>query len=417
MYGHRNPRCVTRVQRATPLRLPQRWAQASLHIYAFWERPLKITHIGPDSQFVSFASEVFESVAPGANEHIIISASGKGPLRFPIRHGRVQVVSLNARGVARIPFNVRDSDMIIAHSMTPHAAIAFSSARPGTVKVWSGWGFDYYGSDESPDTGLLGASTLELSISLGGTLERRNPIWAYKRSLERRAVRRVTHRAAAKTDYFSAIPDDLGVFKGRFPEFHGGYSQMNYYSVADSFACGAGLEGGADILVGNSASLSNNHLEAFDLLARQDIAGRRIVVPLSYGNPAYRDAIVARGNELFGPAFTPLVEFMPLHEYISVVAGCSVVIMNHKRQQALGNIGAALYHGAHVFLDEASPAVNFFRSRGAFIRTTNELKVDGLPSEPVSGEVVAANRRVLETFWGSEQVVKNVETLVSRLNP
>ena len=372
---------------------------------------MKITHIGPDSQFVRIASELFESVAPGANEYIILNYSGRGPLRFPIQHGRVRVVSSHIYGASRIPFNVRASDMIIAHSMSLHGAVAFASARPGTVKVWSGWGYDYYGSDESPNTGLLGASTLELSTSLGNALTHR--LGAFKGRL-RSSVR---HRAAGKTDYFSApIPDDLRVFKGRYPKFRGGYSQINYGSVVDTFARGTGDVGGADILVGNSASVTNNHLEVFDLLANQEIAGRRIVVPLSYGNPAYRDAIVARGSELFGSAFTPLVEFLPLDEYFSVVANCNVVIMNHKRQQALGNIVAALYHGAHVFLDEANPAIDFFRSRGAFVYTTDQLKADGLPSGPISAEAVATNRRVLETFWGSEHVVKNVEALINQLN-
>ena len=373
---------------------------------------MKITHIGPDSQFVKFASEVFEYVAPGANEYIILNYSGRGPLRFPIQHGRVRVVSPHIYGASRIPFNIRSSDMIIAHSMSLHGAVAFASARPGTVKVWSGWGYDYYGSDESPNTGLLGASTLELSTSLGNTLTQ--GLGAFKGRL-RSSVR---HRAAAKTDYFSApIPEDLRVFEGRYPKFRGGYSQINYGSVVDTFARGTGAVGGRDVLVGNSASLANNHLEAFDLLSLHDFSGRKVVVPLSYGDPEYRAYVIKRGNELFGSAFTPLIEFLPLPEYVSVISNCNVVIMNHKRQQAIGNIGAALYHGAHVFLDEANPAVDFFRSRGAFVYTTDHLEADGLPSGPISAVAVATNRRVLETFWGSEQVVKNVETLINQLKP
>lgn len=372
---------------------------------------MKITHIGPDSLFVRIASEVFESVAPSANEYIILTDSSKGSLRFPIEQGRVRVVSSLTRGAARIPFDIRASDMIVAHSMTPLAAVAFVSARPSTVKVWSGWGWDYYGSDESTEAGLLGASTSELSTSLISAFDRRMKVFKH------RILSGVVHRAAAKTDCFSApVPHDLRVLRGRFPEFHGDYTQLNYGSVADTFGQGPSLGGGSDILVGNSASFTNNHLEIFDLLARQDIAGRRIVVPLSYGNPAYRDAIVARGGELFGSAFMPLIEYLPLDDYMSVIANCNVVIMNHKRQQAMGNIGAALYHGAHVFLDEANPAADFFRSNGAIFRTTNQLEVDGLPNGRVSTEALATNRRMLESFWGSDQVVKNVEALISRIN-
>jgi hypothetical protein len=320
------------------------------------------------------------------------------------------------RGIAGVSFMVRNSDMIIAHSMTPHGAIAFGCSRPETVRVWSGWGFDYYGSDESPDAGLLGASTLALSTSLDDAVDRRLPIRALSDRFLRETRRRLLHHAAGRADYFSApIPDDLSVFTRRFPEFDGSYSQISYGNVAETFACDTRLAG-TNILVGNSATPSNNHLEIFDCLARLDLSGRRIIVPLSYGDLAYRDAIVSRGCELFGSAFTPLIDFLPQHEYAAITASCNIVVMNHKRQQALGNIGAGLYQGAHVFLDEACPTVDFLRSRGAFLYTTNQLKLEGLPKAPLSLEVVASNRGVLEALWGAEQVVRYAEALVSRLD-
>jgi len=256
-----------------------------------------------------------------------------------------------------------------------------------------------------------------LSASLANAHATPESLVAFKKRFMGKVARRLIHNAAGRADYFSApIPEDLSVFKGRFPEFHGHYSQLNYGNAGDTFAGARRLEGGENILVGNSASFSNNHLEIFGQLADLDISGRKIVVPLSYGNPEYRDEIVARGRRLFGEAFTPLIDMLSLEEYLSVVASCNVVIMNHKRQQALGNIGAALYHGAHLFLDEANTTVDFFRSRGAFIYTTKELKADDLPRDPLPAAAVATNRRVLETFWGSEQVVRNAEALIGQLN-
>lgn len=377
---------------------------------------MKITHIGRDSQFLSFVSDVFESVAPGANRYIVLSDSEQGTIRYPMAGDKVQVVPSQLRGAWRVPFDVRSSDMIIAHSMTPHAAIAFASARSRTLKVWSGWGFDYYGSDEDLDHGLLGDKTSALSESLGGALGQQLTNQALRGRLASGVVARVAHRTAASTDYFSApIPDDYAVFRRRFPEFHGEYSQLNYGSVADTFERGGSPLTGSNILVGNSASKANNHLEVFELLTTQDLSGREVVVPLSYGDPAFRDAVIDRGNELFGSAFRPLVDFLPLHEYAAIVASCDVVIMNQRRQQALGNIGSALYYGAQVFLDEVNPTLGFLRTRGARISSMRDLAADGLPCGRLSAAAVAANRSVLESFWGSAQVVKNVETLIGRI--
>lgn len=377
---------------------------------------MRITHIAPDSQFTQFLAEFFEAAMPGANEYVILTASGNGPLRYPIRYGRVRVVSSRVHGVACMPFSVRRSSMIIAHSMSPHAAFTFAVACPSTIKVWSGWGFDYYGSDESTDTGLLGPLTLELAASLREA-RRSGLLRSIRRRLWRGAIRRATHHAAGRTDIFSApIPEDLEVFKSRFPGFRGGFSQLTYASVEHTFAGGADLAGGGDILIGNSASQTNNHLDVFDRISQLDLKGRRIVVPLSYGDSAYREAILARGTELFGSAFTPLVDFLPLNEYVEAVANCTVVIMGHQRQQALGNVGAALYHGAHVYMDEANPALEFFLSRGAVVFNIEKLVKNGLPSGPIPSESLTANRRMLEDYWGLDRNARNVEDLLSHLS-
>lgn len=376
---------------------------------------MKITHIGPDSQFLTFTSELFEAAAPGANNFIIVGGSRHGRLNHPIPHGHVRVVSSGALNSFRMLWLSRNSDMIIAHSMTPHSAIVFLCSPAKTKKVWSGWGFDYYGLDEDPSAGLLGPSTaalvkpparrdVGLALQLRGRFLRRISRW-------------LTRKAAVKADYFSApIPSDFDIFKRRFPEFGGEYIQINYGNVIDTFAVGAEPSGGSDILVGNSASFTNNHLEAFDLLATQDLRGRKVIVPLSYGDPDYRQVVVNRGTELFGAAFTPLIEFLALSEYVSLVSRCSVVIMNHKRQQGLGNIGAALYHGAHVFIHESSPTVDFLESLGAVFGTTDQLATQRLPHGRLSESAIAKNRSALESFWGSKQVVRNVQQLVTRIN-
>lgn len=370
---------------------------------------LKITHFGVDSQFMAFVSEVFEAVAPGSNEYVIEDLAGSGDLRFPIRQGRVRIVAAGVHGLADVRSSVRTSNMVIAHSMGIHGAFSFFCAAPGTVKVWSGWGGDYCGSDVSRDSGLLGAKTLELSSSLSTTFVRE--FQASKGRL-RGLIRR---EAARRADYFSApIPEDYNVFRQRFPQFNGDYAQIGYASVEDTFALGQGRISGNDILVGNSSSFANNHLETLDALAQHDTSGRKIITPLSYGESKdYRAAVMQYGTQLFGSDFVPLVDFLPMAEYVALVANCNIVIMGHKRQQALGNIGAALYHGAHVFLDESNPTMEFFRNRGAVVRSMTELRNGTLPTGPVGPDALEANRRVLNEFWGRQKVLADAGALIA----
>lgn len=302
--------------------------------------------------------------------------------------------------------------MVVAHGMNAYAAVAFNFAPRNSVRIWSGWGFDYYGNNDDPHAGLLKSATLSL-VKGQRSNEGKSP--RVKR-VARKIVTSIVEKAAGKTDYFSApIPSDFNVFRRRYVEFSGEYSQLNYGDVSETFSIGPKMGGGCNILVGNSASAPNNHLEVFQALSKHDLAGRKIIVPLSYGDSDYRGRVVNSGRALLGEAFQPLIDFLPLKEYSSVLASCNVVIMNHLRQQALGNIGAAIFNGAHVFLDPSNPVYGFFKGRGAIVYPTDDLMTHPLPVGSLPDSSLALNRAVLEGFWGRDQVRANVEHLIAKV--
>lgn len=373
---------------------------------------LKILHIGPDSQFLQFLSGVFEAVAPGESRYLITSASSTEKLRFPVHADSVSVLARGVKGAMMIPMHVRSCDMIIAHGMGPYGVAAFLSSPRKTVRVWSGWGGDYYGDQHSPDTGLMSRATTALMANGAFASPRPSQI----KSLANQMVAFAQKRAAKKADYFSApIPSDLDIFKRRFNNFSGQYAQLNYGNVLETFSQGDVIGCGSNILVGNSASPTNNHIDVFHMLAKHDLGFRKVIVPLSYGDPVYRKNLMARGKEILGESFVPLVDFLPFDKYRSIVASCNVVVMNHFRQQALGNIGAALHQGAHVYLDIVNPIYKFFKEKGACVQTVQDLESNSLPLVSLSIDEVTNNRAVLEGFWGDDRIRANVENLLAQV--
>jgi hypothetical protein len=91
------------------------------------------------------------------------------------------------------------------------------------------------------------------------------------------------------------------------------------------------------------------------MLSKDNLGSRRVIVPLSYGDPIYTEHLVTRGKEILGKTFVPLVDFLPYDEYRTIVASYNIVVMNHFRQLPLGNIRAALYQGANVYWDITNP--------------------------------------------------------------
>lgn len=366
-----------------------------------------IVHVFPDSVFLPLIAELFETVAPGENEFLMYAGKGDAARHCVPASGELVDVGRGDEATARISAEVANGSIAIFHSVGPFTAPLLASAPSSTLCVWSGWGGDYYGSDRSMNDGLLEPLTQQYEarqIVLDGNRDRarRDP----------EVVKQLAEAARAAAVFSAPIPNDLRVFKRHFRGFHGKYRQLNYATVEDSFAPSATEIVGDDILLGNSATLPNNHLDVLELLAHANTDGRRIVTPLSYGDPRYADAVTTRGRELFGSDFVEIRDFLPLPEYKSLVAGCSVQIMGHRRQQGLGNIGIGLWSGARVVLSEASPATAFFRKRGASITTLREVSRRGLPSGRMSARELEASRRMLTRFWGRETVLKNIAELL-----
>lgn len=370
-----------------------------------------ITHLVPDSTFLPFIVSTFEEASPG-NNHFVVYGLG-GDIR---RHGiadsvPVETTGIQAADIARIAASMANSRIAVYHSMNDFAAQVLLATPRSTLRVWSGWGGDYYGSTRDVSSGLLGPHTaaLERQRRTRRTLKQ----WALRAYVVPRTAQ-LLHAAARATDVFSApVPTDFAVFRRRFTGFTGRYSQLNYASVEDTYATEPSRLSGADILVGNSATPENNHLETFALLATLDLSDRNVVVPLSYGDPAYADEIESAGFELFGERFRPIRQYLPFTEYTKLIAQCDVIVMGHLRQQALGNVARALWQGAHVYLDARSPMLEYFRSSALSAGTLDDLAARGLPATRKTENDIAAIRDVARTLWGRDVVVGNIAALIA----
>lgn len=106
------------------------------------------------------------------------------------------------------------------------------------------------------------------------------------------------------------------------------------------------------ILVGNSATRTNNHEEVFLLLEKYKDENIEVIVPLSYGEDIeYKNNIEVVGKKIFGDKFKPIHNFMDYREYLQLLSKMDVAIFNIRReQQGLGNIRALLYLGSKVYL-------------------------------------------------------------------
>ena len=174
---------------------------------------------------------------------------------------------------------------------------------------------------------------------------------------------------------------------------------------------------GNNILLGNSISLENNHLDAFDSLKKFDLSERKILVPLSYGESfeGLQSHLISVGHSMFGKnKFMPITDFMNRMEYNELLSSCSVAILNHNKQHAWGNILTLLYLGIKVFLNEKNPLYTYLTNLNIVVFEMNSLSQANIDSK-LPFRSVKHNRSVLNANFGTEKVFQQTTLLIDEL--
>lgn len=373
---------------------------------------MKILHLATDEKFVDQAYESFERVAPGSN-HVVVC--GEEPMKY-VKLKPDMVIHRYSTGSGDFIRRLSEFDFVVIHSLTD-PWVRLVNKAPASVKfVWIGWGFDYYDLIFSSEQDGL----LPKTFNIRGQFERKKSLfskvkfflsgWFYGKKLS--AVSRINYFAPVLEEEFDLVMARLPA--GNRPEF----MSWNYGNLEDNLI--KGFEGdrvsGMNILLGNSASSTNNHVDVFTSLSAERLRERRLVVPLSYGDLRYRDVVIQAGQRCFGGSFMPLVDFMPIEEYLGVIKSCSFVIMNHVRQQALGNIVIMLYLGAKVFLREENPVYGFFKRQGAHVYSVQDLeRTPDMLKAGLTASEQDANRGVVARLWSREASDRRTRSLIDRV--
>ena len=131
-----------------------------------------------------------------------------------------------------------------------------------------------------------------------------------------------------------------------------------------------------NILVGNSADKTNEHLSVFEQLLKFRDEDIRVYVPLSYGNAQYADDVIRAGKELFGEKFIPLQKYLPFNEYMDLLSMIDIAVFNHQRQQAFGNIVLLMSLGVKIFMNRDSALQSLFKEYALTVYDNKNISLE-----------------------------------------
>lgn len=376
---------------------------------------INILHIIHDNHFFVSIEDQFKRNAKAVNKYVAIVQDAGVAITHIGDIDLWRVVEKDYVTSSRLADDLAWSDCVVIHGLSVITARIILNTPINKVIAWSGWGADYYAFISKQSNQLIEIQTMRLIQNMedrgvfGAGIRKIKDVARKCRAIFNNRI--FYYPAIERVDIFSApIRDDFDLLKASLPtRFRCVYAQLNYGSIDDFIPLTQSKQTGDDILVGNSATPTNNHLEVLKVLARIDLGTKQVLMPLSYGDEKYKNSVIKQGYNLLGSHFHPIVEMMSLADYNKYISRCSVVIMNHRRQQALGNICAMLYNGARVYLNEHSPIYKFLKRKGACIFETKILEqCDALVFSRLESRQISINRMIIDEIWGRPAVDKNV---------
>ncbi|WP_445958144.1 TDP-N-acetylfucosamine:lipid II N-acetylfucosaminyltransferase [Yeosuana sp.] len=329
-------------------------------------------HIATDEKFINSISWQFDKINKTKNKFIILLDTVKTEVKYVALKENFQTILKNRKGLQFCAKEINNNDITFFHGLNYFQSRIVLKADHKAHLVWCFWGGEFYDNPKALINNVIGEQTKKAFVEK--TI--RNKIKSFLRPLfyslknRTKTPEKNVLEAAKKIKYFGILYKeemeyfrDLGYLSKNVSLF-----RMTYYPLEFLFK---GIEHikvkGQNILLGNSASLTNNHIEAFDILKDFNLEDRELIIPLSYGDMNYGHQISEIGKSIFGENIRTIFDFMPLDKFNMLLSSCNVVIMNHYRQQAVGNIIAMLWIGAKVYLNESNTIYHYLKRIGIFV--------------------------------------------------
>lgn len=164
-----------------------------------------------------------------------------------------------------------------------------------------------------------------------------------------------------------------------------------------------------NILVGNSAAETNNHIEALRLIKKYSTNDIKVFCPLSYGgNSDYINKVISIGKAMFGNKFIPLMDYMSIEDYSKFLANIDVALLIFDRQQATANLEILAYYGAKIYLKSTCALWEHYVKRDAcaFFDVKEIDKCDFMEFYNISDYDKKINKKYFEKIWDENYLCK-----------
>jgi hypothetical protein len=373
---------------------------------------MKVLHIANDEKFIDGAIELF-----GYNEHnYLINSDSITKLKFVnSRNKNIFTFKYHSSEYYEFISNFKP-DLIFFHNLSvDHKRILLKIGSQYKVYLYC-WGLEMYSDTPKLKNRLYKTKTKKIKQRIfWNHFGLRFYLGTFFYYLTGKYFREIKFKNCLPLiDYIGTVEvEEYNLFKTTFGDLtnHIKYIPFNYYLKYDfSFSNVQVIKN--NILIGNSANYDNNHLDTFDIIAKNTQVSCSIYVPLSYGGDQFYISIIKeKGYDFFGNKFIPICDFQKLEDYYVFISSIKIALMNHSHQHGMGNIIFLLFQGVKVYMDPINTSYKFLKDKGFKVFDIN------LFNETFAIELTVLekehNKRMIENIYGLKELKFQANMLLS----
>lgn len=377
---------------------------------------MKILHLINDHQVIERTLGVYEQLFPNQNEVLLFNNSPQTKHLDKYASSTI-VTSKNLKRVAE-SYDFSGISHIIAHYMSMDK-INFIKLVPKNLHIcWEVYGYDLYNQFLEPNGYKISYTNRFQYLKYSFAQTYLSPI--FKTALYLRGYHYVFKwQKNRQFEYISNRIDSIQYccsYDAKYIEefAHRQISSYEVFNYSLSEVLGdlkdSPFTTGKHILVGNSASFSNNHLYVLNYLRETKLlSDTKLIMPLSYGGTVkYVNEVERLFNDAFPNRVCTLREYIPLHEYNRIFLEINSCIMSAWRQESIGTIIMCLYLGIKVFMSNRSPLYKWLIECGFKIYEIESVTHEFLEA-PLNDDVRLFNRNLVLERYNEDRIADNLK--------
>jgi hypothetical protein len=327
-------------------------------------KAIQAIHILSERKFLPWVKSLFNR--PGWTCLYVILQINKNNHFNKISDIEIEV-SVDGHGINQVLPLINRSDIAIYYFLDYTKAELISRSSPHVLNCWYFFGADIYQQTNFFKKHLYGPETKKLLRLLPEARFRYHfRKWYYRLMRMKSTPMKTLERSIPKIDFILwYIEDEIEMLRKRIDLPPWLYLQFFRFSDIIPDEKTTTDKTSKKILIGNSATLENNHLDVLHTLKRLNTGEYQWTLPMTYGQfSRYRIQLKSAFTKAFGKNTVYLETHLPLNEYYELLNRHPTAIFLHYRQQGLGNIFYLLYNGTKVYLSNRNIIFHWLKKHG-----------------------------------------------------